>query len=68
MAIKANMTTHDGIALTQAYCIVRNAKVAKNQDDSFELVYEVQIYATAAKSSWLYCTNLSNLEFITPSI
>ena len=49
MAIKANMTTHDGIALTQAYCIVRNAKVAKLEDDSFELQYQVQIYATAAK-------------------
>ena len=49
MAIKANMTTHDGIALTQAYCIVRNAKVAKKEDDSFELKYEVQIYASAEK-------------------
>jgi len=49
MAIKANMTTHDGIALTQAYCIVRNAKVAKLEDDSFELQYEVQIYAAAAQ-------------------
>ena len=49
MAITANMTTHDGIDLTQAYCIVRNAKVAKKEDNSFELEYEVQIYASAEK-------------------
>ena len=49
MAIKANMTTHDGIALTQAYCIVRNAKVAKLEDDSFELEYQIDIYASAEK-------------------
>ena len=49
MAIKANMTTHDGIALTQAYCVVRSAEVKKLEDDSFELEYQVGIYATAAK-------------------
>jgi len=49
MAIKANMTTHDGIALTQAYCVVRSAGVEKLEDDSFHLKYEVQIYASAAK-------------------
>ena len=71
MAIKANMTTHDGIALTQAYCIVRNAKVAKLEDDSFELVYEVQIYATAAKraeeteqSNRISNNNLTNLKCV----
>ena len=46
MAIKANMTTHDGIALTQAYRVVRSAEVKKLEDDSFELEYQVQIYAT----------------------
>jgi len=29
MAIKANMTTHDGIALTQAYCYIPTAYVKK---------------------------------------
>ena len=71
MAIKANMTTHDGIALTQAYCIVRNAKVAKLEDDSFELEYQVQIYASAGKraeetelNNRISNNNLTNLKCV----
>ena len=37
MAIKANMTTHDGIALTQAYCIVRNAKIYSKTNQAQEV-------------------------------
>tara|TARA_R110000824_G_scaffold51346_1_gene143320 strand:- start:178 stop:558 length:381 start_codon:yes stop_codon:yes gene_type:complete len=42
MAIKANMTTHDGIALTQAYCYIPTAYVKKfNGDWSIKTPEEV---------------------------
>ena len=43
MAIKANMTTHDGIALTQAYVRVTSTYVKKMGSD-WKLVYDVEIY------------------------
>ena len=61
MAITANMTTHQGIALTGAYVQVTNAYVKKfegdwstNSDDEreqaanfFKLIYDVEIYKDA---------------------
>jgi hypothetical protein len=48
MAITANMTTHDGIALTDAYVRVTQAYVKKMVDDegtaAWKLVYDVLIY------------------------
>jgi hypothetical protein len=48
MAITANMTTHDGIALTDAYVRVTEAYVKKMVDDegnaAWKLVYDVLIY------------------------
>ena len=63
MAITANMTTPDGIAITGAYLVVKYAYVKKfdgqwtgNDDDgwtqgdaSFKLIYDVLIYANATK-------------------
>jgi hypothetical protein len=43
MAITANMTTHDGIALTDAYVRVTSAYVKKMGSD-WKLVYDVEIY------------------------
>ena len=43
MAITANMTTHDGIALTDAYVRVTQAYVKKMGSD-WKLVYDVLIY------------------------
>ena len=43
MAITANMTTHDGIALTDAYVRVIQAYV-KKMDGDWKLVYDVLIY------------------------
>ena len=43
MAITANMTTHDGIALTDAYVRVTEAYVKKMGSD-WKLVYDVLIY------------------------
>ena len=43
MAITANMTTHDGVALTDAYVRVTQAYVKKMGDD-WKLVYDVLIY------------------------
>ena len=43
MAITANMTTHEGIALTDAYVRVTQAYV-KKMDDDWKLVYDVLIY------------------------
>ena len=43
MAITANMTTHDGIALTQAYVRVTSTYVKKMGSD-WKLVYDVEIY------------------------
>ncbi len=48
MAITANMTTHDGIALTDAYVRVTEAYVKKMTDSegnaAWKLVYDVLIY------------------------
>ena len=48
MAITANMTTHDGIALTDAYVRVVQAYVKNMPDDdgndAWKLVYDVLIY------------------------
>jgi len=43
MAITANMTTHDGVALTSAYIRVSSAYV-KKMDSDWKLVYDVLIY------------------------
>ena len=43
MAITANMTTHDGIALTDSYVRVTQAYVKKMGSD-WKLVYDVLIY------------------------
>lgn len=43
MAITANMTTHDGTALTDAYVRIPTAYV-KKMDGGWKLVYDVLIY------------------------
>ena len=43
MAITANMTTHDGVALTDAYVRVTEAYVKKMGGD-WKLIYDVLIY------------------------
>ena len=43
MAITANMTTHDGVALTDAYVRVTSTYVKKMGSD-WKLVYDVEIY------------------------
>ena len=43
MAITANMTTHDGVALKSAYVRVTEAYVKKMGSD-WKLVYDVEIY------------------------
>ena len=43
MAITANMTTHDGTALTDAYVRIPTAYV-KKMDGNWKLVYDVLIY------------------------
>ena len=52
MAITANMTTHDGVALTDAYVRVTSTYVKKMKDDegndSWKLVYDVKIYKDKA--------------------
>ena len=47
MAITANMTTHDGIALTDSYVRVTQAYVKKMEGD-WKLVYDVEIYKDKA--------------------
>ncbi len=47
MAITANMTTHDGIALTDAYVRVTSTYVKKMGSD-WKLVYDVVIYKDKA--------------------
>ena len=47
MAITANMTTHDGVALTSAYVRVTSAYV-KKMDSDWKLVYDVEIYKDKA--------------------
>jgi hypothetical protein len=52
MAITANMTTHDGIALTDAYVRVTSTYVKSMKDDegndAWKLVYDVVIYKDKA--------------------
>ena len=43
MAITANMTTHDGVAVTDAYVRVTSTYV-KKMDSDWKLVYDVEIY------------------------
>ena len=47
MAITANMTTHDGVALTSVYVRVTSAYVKKMSSD-WKLVYDVEIYKDKA--------------------
>jgi len=47
MAITANMTTHDGIELTNVYVRVTSAYVKKMGSD-WKLVYDVEIYKDKA--------------------
>ena len=47
MAITANMTTHDGVALTDAYVRVTSTYVKKMGSD-WKLVYDVEIYKDKA--------------------
>ena len=47
MAITANMTTHDGVALTDAYVRVTSTYVKKMNSD-WKLVYDVEIYKDKA--------------------
>ena len=47
MAITANMTTHDGVALTDVYVRVTEAYVKKMGSD-WKLVYDVEIYKDKA--------------------
>ena len=47
MAITANMTTHDGVALTDAYVRVTETYV-KKMGSEWKLVYDVEIYKDKA--------------------
>lgn len=47
MAITANMTTHDGVALTSAYVRVTSTYV-KKMGSEWKLVYDVEIYKDKA--------------------
>jgi hypothetical protein len=47
MAITANMTTHDGVAVTDAYVRVTSTYV-KKMDSDWKLVYDVEIYKDKA--------------------
>ena len=47
MAITANMTTHDGVAHTDAYVRVTSTYVKKMESD-WKLVYDVEIYKDKA--------------------
>ena len=71
MAITANMTTHEGIVLTDAYCYIPTAYVKKfdgewsgNDDDGYtqadatwKLIYDVLIYADADKRADMHEQN-----------
>ena len=51
MAITANMTTHDGVSLTNAYIRITSTYVKKIEDDedgTWKLVYDVEIYKDKA--------------------
>ena len=44
MAITANVDLGNWVSATSAYLIVPNAYVKKFEDDSFKLIYDVEIY------------------------
>ena len=44
MAITANVDLGNGVTASSCYLIVPNAYVKKFQDDSFKLIYDVEIY------------------------
>ena len=44
MAITANVDLGNGVTASSCYIIVPNAYVKKFQDDSFKLIYDVEIY------------------------
>ena len=48
MAITANVDLGNGVSASSCYLIVPNARVIKNEDDSFSLVYNVDIYKDAS--------------------
>ena len=48
MAITANVDLGNGVSASSCYIIVPNARVIKNEDDSFSLVYNVDIYKDAS--------------------
>ena len=44
MAITANVNLGNGVTASSCYIIVPNAYVKKYDDDSFKLIYDVEIY------------------------
>ena len=44
MAITANVDLGNGVTASSCYIIVPNAYVKKFEDDSFKLIYDVEIY------------------------
>ena len=44
MAITANVDLGNGVTASSCYIIVPNAYVKKYDDDSFKLIYDVEIY------------------------
>ena len=44
MAITANVNLGNGVSASSCYIIVPNAYVKKFEDDSFKLIYDVEIY------------------------
>ena len=44
MAITANVDLGNGVSASSCYIIVPNAYVKKFEDDSFKLIYDVEIY------------------------
>ena len=48
MAITANVDLGNDVSASSCYIIVPNARVIKNEDDSFSLVYNVDIYKDAS--------------------
>ena len=48
MAITANVDLGNGVTASSCYIIVPNAYVKKFEDDSFKLIYDVDIYQNKA--------------------
>ena len=48
MAITANVNLGNGVSASSCYIIVPNAYVKKFEDDSFKLIYDVDIYQNKA--------------------